>query len=147
MYEELIQLIEAQIKANGIEEITGPTMQAVLKNIISSVGGSQFRGMAIPTTNPGIPTSPAYYLASQAGTYQFFNQEIGVREFGALSWDPVSGTWKKELIYVFPDKAHQIDNPLDHPPVTDPLKKGKFVYTNPVTGAIELTDVIDGGEH
>lgn len=62
------------IKTNGNQEITGQVLQNVLNSIISNVGqNATFIGVAIPTTNPGVPDGPVFYLASQVGTYSNFN--------------------------------------------------------------------------
>ncbi len=42
-------------------------------------------------------------------------------------------------------RAHQIDSIQDHPPVSDPQKKGKMIVTNPETGEIEFSNAIDCG--
>ena len=62
------------IKTNGNQEITGQLLQNVLNNIVSSVGeNATFAGIAIPTTNPGAPDGPVFYLATEAGTYSNFS--------------------------------------------------------------------------
>lgn len=62
------------IKTNGNQEITGQVLQNVLNSIISNVGqNATFIGVATPTTNPGVPDGPVFYLASQVGTYSNFN--------------------------------------------------------------------------
>lgn len=61
------------IKTNGNQEITGAVLQNALNNIVSSVGeNSTFAGIATPSTNPGTPDGPVFYLATQAGTYSNF---------------------------------------------------------------------------
>ena len=35
--------------------------------------GYQFRGVATPSTNPGTPDGPVFYIASEPGTYANFN--------------------------------------------------------------------------
>lgn len=66
--------------------------------------------------------------------------EDGTKEIIEITGGPV-GTGETHL------RAHQIDSLLDHLPVADPEKKGKFVVTNQETGEIELTNIIDGGEY
>lgn len=62
------------IKTNGNQEITGRVLQNVLNSIISNVGqNATFIGVATPTTNPGVPDGPVFYLASQVGIYSNFN--------------------------------------------------------------------------
>ena len=61
------------IKTNGNQEITGQVLRNALNNIISSVGeNASFVDVATPTTNPGTPDGPVFYLAMQNGTYSNF---------------------------------------------------------------------------
>lgn len=58
--------------------------------------GYQFRGIATPATNPGIPTEPMFYLTSEAGTYSNFDGiEVQSGETAILKW---SKSWVKELL-------------------------------------------------
>lgn len=70
--------IAAVIKANNNQEITGTILQSTLNSIVNSVGANAtFVDIAMPTTNPGVPDGPVFYLASQAGMYvNFGNIEL-----------------------------------------------------------------------
>ena len=62
------------IKTNGNQEITGAVLQNTLNSIVNSVGeNATFAGIAIPTTNPGAPDGPVFYLAAEAGNYVNFD--------------------------------------------------------------------------
>ena len=62
------------IKTNGNQEITGAVLQKALNNIISNVGeNASFAGVATPSTNPGTPDGPVFYIASESGTYSNFS--------------------------------------------------------------------------
>ena len=62
------------IKTNNNQEITGQLLQNVLNNMVSSVGeNSTFAGIATPSTNPGAPDGPIFYLAFESGTYPNFD--------------------------------------------------------------------------
>lgn len=96
-YEALIQFIESIVKANGNEEITGTNMQAVLEQIVAVVGAPQFRGVASPATDPGIPVGPASYISATAGEYvNFASIEVVQGELAILRW--TGATWVKETI-------------------------------------------------
>ena len=61
------------IKTNGNQEITGAVLQNALNNIISNVGeNASFAGIATPSTNPGTPDGPVFYITSESGTYSNF---------------------------------------------------------------------------
>ena len=85
------------IKTNGNQEITGQLLQNVLNNIVSSVGeNATFAGIAIPTTNPGAPDGPVFYLAATAGIYPNFNgNEVLGGEAAILLWN--NGAWSKKV--------------------------------------------------
>lgn len=72
-YEQLKQAVSDVIKTNGNQEITGAILQNALLSIISTIGkNATFAGIATPTTNPGTPDGPVFYLATQNGTYSNF---------------------------------------------------------------------------
>lgn len=86
------------IKTNGNQEITGQLLQNVLNNIVSSVGeNATFAGIATPTTSPGTPDGPVFYLATQAGAYVNFNGiTLAQGESAVIEWN--SGSWNKKTI-------------------------------------------------
>lgn len=88
------------IKANGNKEITGQTLQEVLLGIVSNLGrNATLAGIAKPSTNPGVPDGPVFYLTSAKGTYPNFNGiEVLNNEIVALVWD--DGAWYKQVIGV-----------------------------------------------
>lgn len=87
--------IAKSIKNNSNQEITGQVLQNVLNSIVSSVGeNSTFVGIATPTTSPGAPDGPVFYLATEAGVYANFNSiEITSGEVAILEW---KGSWTKK---------------------------------------------------
>ena len=89
--------IEAVIKENGSNAITGEILQSVLLSMINSLGaGYQFVGVATLTTNPGTPDQKVFYIASTAGTYVNFDG-IVVNP-GEVAIIKGSGTsWSKEI--------------------------------------------------
>lgn len=94
-WSDLKAAIADVIKTNGNQEITGRLLQNVLNNIVSSVGeNSTFAGIATPSTNPGTPDGPVFYLATTPGTYSNFNGiEIATGEAVILEW---KGSWVKK---------------------------------------------------
>ena len=72
-YNNLKTAIQAIIKANGNQEITGDILQNALLSMINSLGeGYQFIGVATPATNPGTPDQKVFYVANGKGTYTNF---------------------------------------------------------------------------
>jgi hypothetical protein len=95
-YENLKQSITEVIRTNGNQEITGAVLQSTLLTIISTVGANAtFAGIATPTTNPGIPDGPVFYLASEGGTYTNFNAIELQDGLSVLMWN---GSWNSQQI-------------------------------------------------
>ena len=100
-YEQLKQSVSDVIKTNGNQEITGSILQNVLLTIISSVGANAtFAGIATPTTNPGTPDGPVFYLASESGTYSNFNAIELQDGLSILMWN---GSWSSQQIFSVDD--------------------------------------------
>lgn len=94
----LKEAIASVIKTNGRQEITGQLLQNALNNIITNVGeNATFAGIATPTTNPGTPDGPVFYIATTAGSYSNFGSlEVSNGETAILQWN--NGTWTKNAI-------------------------------------------------
>lgn len=95
-YANIKATIDANIKQNGNEEITGPVMNSVLNAMVDSLGaGYQYMGKAVPSTNPGTPDAKVFYLTSDPGTYTNFNGlVVADGEVAFLKWD---SAWSKEV--------------------------------------------------
>lgn len=94
-YEQLKQAVSDVIKANGNQEITGAILQNALLSIISTIGkNATFAGIAKPTTNPGTPDGPVFYLASKTGTYSNFDGIVIENEAAILLYN--GSAWVKE---------------------------------------------------
>ena len=74
-YNNLKTTIDANIKQNGNQEITGPILNSVLNQMVNILGtGYQFAGVATldPATDPGTPDAKVFYIANGKGTYTNF---------------------------------------------------------------------------
>ena len=100
-WDTLINGIKGLIKANGNQAITGNMLQSVLLGIVGNVGANAtFAGVAVPTTNPGTPDGPVFYIAAKDGTYTNFN--TAVVESGELAvLTNASGSWVKYTVGYF----------------------------------------------
>lgn len=94
-YNSLKATINANIKTNGNQEITGSVMNSVLNAMVNSLGaGYQYAGVATPSTNPGTPDNKVFYIASTPGTYQNFGGlVVASGEVAVFAWD---SSWHKE---------------------------------------------------
>lgn len=100
-YSVLKAAVQAVVRTNGNEEITGANLQTTLLAVIDSLGTSyQFAGVATPSTTP--PSSPDYNIAyiGGAGTYANFGSSITVPE-GSIGIFRYNGTWTSEQVEVF----------------------------------------------
>jgi hypothetical protein len=87
--------IAGVIKTNGNQEITGAVLQSTLNSIVNAVGeNATFANIATPSTNPGTPDGPVFYLATQSGTYSNFGDVIVENEAAILLYN--GSTWVKK---------------------------------------------------
>lgn len=95
-YNNLKTSIDANIKQNGNQEITGPILNSVLNQMVNILGtGYQFAGVATldPATDPGTPDAKVFYIANGKGTYTNFGSlEVTEDEVVVLYWD---SAWHK----------------------------------------------------
>lgn len=88
-YNSLKATIDAYIKQNGNQEITGQILNSVLNQMVTTLGaGYQFAGVAVSDTDPGTPDAKVFYIANGKGTYEKFGG-INVTEDDVvvLYWD------------------------------------------------------------
>lgn len=98
-YTNLKTAIDAVVKENGRQEITGILLNQTLIAMVNSLGtGYQFMGIATTSTNPGTPDQKVFYIASQLGTYSNFNGIFLGRGIFVLKWD---SAWSYETIIAF----------------------------------------------
>ena len=76
------------------DSTTSPLSQKAITDWINK--GYQFRGVAIPSTNPGTPDGPAFYLASEPGTYANFGGIKVEADICVLTY--YNNTWSKKFL-------------------------------------------------
>ena len=88
-YNSLKATIDANIKQNGRQEITGQILNSVLNQMVTTLGtGYQFAGVATIATNPGTPDAKVFYIANGKGTYEKFGGlEVTEDEVVVLYYD------------------------------------------------------------
>lgn len=96
-YNSLKATVNANIKANNNQEITGPVLNSVLTQVVNSLGaGYQFMGEARPAFNPGTPDQRVFYVAYIAGLYaNYGNLRIYEGEVAFFRYDT---SWSKVVI-------------------------------------------------
>ena len=93
-YNSLKTTIDANIKQNGNQEITGQILNSVLNAMVTTLGtGYQFAGVATIATNPGTPDAKVFYIANGKGTYEKFGGlEVTEDDVVVFYWD---SAWHK----------------------------------------------------
>ena len=95
-YNSLKTTIDANIKQNGVQAITGQILNSVLNAMVNTLGaGYQFAGVATldPATDPGTPDAKVFYIANGKGTYaNFGGLEVTEDDVVVLYWD---SSWHK----------------------------------------------------
>ncbi len=137
--------IASSIKTNGNQEITGAILQNTLNNIVSTVGeNATFVGIATPTTNPGAPDGPVFYLASKPGIYANFNSISVDISDGVIILHYYNSLWHKVITGL------QSANSCNLIPFTDSTIANEFVkelYIPDYTPVNQLTFSINTGSN
>ena len=137
-YNSLKTTIDANIKQNGRQEITGQILNSVLNAMVTTLGtGYQFAGVATIDTNPGTPDAKVFYIANGKGTYEKFGG-INVTEddvvvlYWDTAWHKVStGIASQAKLSELEGKINDLENTIIVPEKNlfnkDALVNGRYV--------------------
>ena len=135
-YNSLKATIDANIKQNGRQEITGQILNSVLNQMVNILGaGYQFAGVATIATNPGTPDAKVFYIANGKGTYEKFGginvteDEVVVLYYDTAWHKVATGVASQEKLTELKEQADAITNAL-----ADSLSRilrDFGMYTNP----------------
>ena len=131
-FNALETLINAYIKQNGVQAITGQVLNGVLRGMVSALGKGWTiaEGDARPDTDPGTMTGPVAYIAHTAGTYTHFgNLVVNDGEVAFLKYN--EQTWTKEVLASIAATA-SVDGNVGTPSVTTSFVNGvlNFAFQN-----------------
>ena len=130
-FNALETLINAYIKQNGVQAITGQVLNGVLRGMVSALGkGWTIAGAAEPNTDPGTMTGPVAYIAHTAGTYtDFGGLVVNDGEVAFLKYN--EQTWTKEVLASLAATA-SVDGNVGTPSVTTQFVNGvlNFAFHN-----------------
>ena len=124
-YNSLKTTIDANIKQNGRQEITGPILNSVLNQMVTTLGaGYQFAGVATTATNPGSPDAKVFYIANGKGKYEKFGGlEVTEDDVVVLYWD---SAWHKVATGIASqEKLSELDTEVRH------IERDFGMYPNP----------------
>ena len=130
-YNSLKTTIDANIKQNGNQEITGQILNSVLNQMVNILGtGYQFAGVATldPATDPGTPDAKVFYIANGKGTYtNFGGLKVTEDEVVVLYWD---SSWHKVSTGIASqEKLTELENTQLNLECTDFLDFSDDTYT------------------
>ena len=135
-YTTLKTNIQNVIKTNGNREITGAIMQNALISMINEIAnGSVFRGLAIPSTNPGTTDGNQFYFAIQKGSYANFGNYTHTGD-GIVIFDNKTGTWVATKLNHDGSSFMGMAIPTTNPGTSNnsqfyfATQKGSYVYFN-----------------
>ena len=126
-FNALQAVINAYIKKNGVQAITGQILNGVLTGMVNALGkGFTVAGDAIPTTDPGTMTGPVAYIAHTAGTYEHFgNLVVDQGEVAMLIFN--ENTWTKNVLASLAAVA-TVDDQVGTPAVTTSFVDGVLTF-------------------
>jgi len=142
-YATLKAAIDAVIKTNGNQEITGTVLNQVLTAMVNSLGANyQFAGVAIPSTNPGTPDQNVFYIAIQAGTYANFGGHVLSSGITFFLWD---GSWSTENYQIsLSDNSVTISKIADGAVTSVKIAGGAVTTEKIADGAVTMAKIADG---
>ena len=126
-FNALETLINAYIKQNGVQAITGNILNGVLRGMVNALGkGYTIIGVATPNTDPGTMTGPCAYYASTYGTYTHFdNIVVPDGEIAMLIYDEQA--WHKEKMWRL-DAEASVDANVGTPVVQTSFEDGLLTF-------------------
>lgn len=132
-YMDLLAQIDANIRRNGAQEITGPILNAVLRLMVTELGsGAVLMGVATTDTRPGTPDGRQAWIAAP-GSYPGFGEEVTVPDgtIGVIS--NISGPWTVQSIPVGKDYSTEVES------LQGKVGDADFSGTNYLTKQTDLT--------
>lgn len=147
-YATLKSAIQSAVYTNGNGEITGAGLQAVLLQIVNTVGdGYVFKGVANAGTSAGTPDANVFYIAP-AGTYTNFGSSYTVPE-GSIGVFSYNGAWSKASVTITDiDYARMADAsiyPNGNIFVPTYVRKNKYIRSSSPYDIMDLTGGIVSG--
>ena len=83
---------------NDVSGLNAENVQNAIDELVKSLKAEfSYKGIAQPTTNPGVPDSNVFYIAGEGSYPNFGNQVVEVGQIAVLKWD---GSWHKEVLEI-----------------------------------------------
>lgn len=95
-YNSLKTTINANIKTNGNQEISGSVLNSVLNAMVNNLGaGFQYGGVATPALNPGTPDFNIFWFATGGQYPNMGGVSVDDGDIAVITWN---GSWSKVSI-------------------------------------------------
>lgn len=121
-WESLKAVVASVVTTNGNNEITGEDVRTLLNNnVIPQLGASQYKGIAVPATNPGVVEKEIWYFARTNGTYSNFGGLKITDECAIFRWNGTN--WVKDIIFSYAS--------ISIAPVTVEMTTAPYTYNVP----------------
>ncbi len=133
-YNSLKATIDANIKQNGNQEITGQILNSVLNQMVNILGtGYQFAGVATIATDPGTPDAKVFYIANGKGKYEKFGGlEVTEDDVVVLYWDTA---WHKVATGIASQaKLSELESNIGKKKYEESIQQNTIVTLNVVEG-------------
>ena len=83
---------------NNSSGLNAENAQDAIDELVKSLKDEfSYKGIAKPTTNPGVPDSNVFYIAGEGSYPSFNNQVVEIGQIAVLKWD---GSWHKEVLEI-----------------------------------------------
>lgn len=83
---------------NRSSKLNSENVQDAITEVVTSLKARfLYKGIAQPTTNPGVPDSNVFYIAGEGSYPNFGNQIVEIGQIAVLKWD---GSWHKEVLEI-----------------------------------------------
>lgn len=96
-YASIKAAINAAIKTNGNQEITGAVLNTILNAMVTNLGdGYRYAGIVTPESTAPVSDNRIFVLASTAGSYANFGLSVSAGDLALFYYDTA---WHKSTIY------------------------------------------------
>ena len=83
---------------NNASGLNAENVQDAINELVTSLKAEfSYKGIAQPTTNPGVPDRNVFYIAGEGSYPNFNNQVVEIGQIAVLKWD---GSWHKEILEI-----------------------------------------------
>lgn len=142
-YDTIRQIIDDNVRANGVNAITGPVMNSVLNSVMDAVArGMLFVGVADRHTEPVENDLPKFYLATAPGIYSNFVANPPLFTSGIAVITDALGTNEWDM-KVYPITVNVAQTFITDARITNNVYEGDtLIYVSSATNGETSSDIV-----